>query len=125
MAFPQGKAVIPMSGPVMTGKYPYGAWLIRAAICDLVDEEGGEIEAAGRDDLRFLLTVFGNRSAFEVSLVDLPGSGDDTADACEVSLTMCRPAASLGEAGSRRAMHYILDSVVQRIENELRLHAGS
>ena len=113
-----------MTGPVMTGKYPYGAWLLRAAICDLVDEEHGTSEASGENEFRFSLPVYGNNSSFEVSLLDLPAQRPGDPDACEMTLKMIRPAKTLSKEGQRRAMHYILDSLTQRIENELKTSSG-
>ena len=108
-----------MTGPVMTGKYPYGAWLIRAAICDLADEENILIDHRGDTDFRFDLPVFGNSSIFEIHLDDLPGRRAGEPDSCELTLRMPCPADGLTKEGMRRAMHYILDSISQRIENEL------
>ena len=114
-----------MDYPVMSGKYPYGAWLIRASLLDLVDEEGGSCQTQGETGFRFSLPVFGNNSTFEIELADRPGAGPDKKDCCEMTLTMRDPADTLSKDGIQRSMHYILDSVIQRIENELRLHAGS
>ena len=108
-----------MTGPVMTGKYPYGAWLIRAAICDLADEENVLIHHRGDTDFRFELPVFGNSSTFEIRLVDIPARHAGETDSCELTLQMPCPADGLTKEGMRRAMHYILDSISQRIENEL------
>ncbi len=114
-----------MDNPVMTGKYPYGAWLIRAALFDLVDEEKGSGRQTTENEFRFTLPVFGNSGTFFVRLVDRPAKHPGEKDSCELTLQMCDPDAPLGKEGMRRAMHYILDNVVQRIENELRSHADS
>ena len=109
-----------MDGPVMTGRYPYGAWLIKAALCDLVDGEDGTMESSEDGSaVRFSLPVYGNRSRFELLLTDRPAGHGEGEDACDLTLCMRAPAADLSKEGMRRAMHYVLDSVVQRIENEL------
>ena len=95
---------------------PYAQYLVRLAVCDVLEQEGclDFIRAEPGGAILAHVTVYGNPGRFSIAVRD--GSAGT-----ELSVTITQPRPGLSPEGQRRAENYLADRVAQLMENELRL----
>ena len=93
---------------------PYTKQLVLYALYDVLDSEESEYDKAKNGRIAAKVTVYGNRSGFELSVSEeLP--------ATVLTVQISAPCQGLSVQGQRRAVDYLADRVEQLLENELKL----
>lgn len=97
-----------------TGKrvLPYNRQYVLLAVYEVLDKNNAEYEKADASTIAAEIAVYGNLSRFSISVKEQEGE-------TELRVTMARPCEGLSEAGIRRAITAVTDSVAQHLENEL------
>lgn len=80
------------------------------AIFDVLDRMGCEYEPAMVGDIRAETTVLGHASEYAFAVTEQTGSTSI------LHVSMLRPAHSLTEEEKQLAVHYLMDSVLQHID---------
>ena len=93
---------------------PYTKQLVLYALYDILDSEESEYDKAENGCIAAEVTVYGNRSGFELSVSEEP-------PATVLTVQMSEPCAGLSEQGKLRAADYLADRVEQLLENELKI----
>ena len=95
---------------------PYTKQLALYALYDVLHSEESEYDKAENGRIAAKVTVYGNRSGFELSVSEeLP--------ATVLTVQISAPCQGLSVQGQRRAVDYLADRVEQLLENELKLSA--
>ena len=95
---------------------PYTKQLVLYALYDVLDSEESEYDKAENGRIAAKVTVYGNRSGFELSVSEgLP--------ATVLMVRISAPCQGLSVQGQRRAADYLADRVEQLLENELKISA--
>lgn len=95
---------------------PYTKQLVLYALYDVLDSEDGVYEKEKAGCIDAAVTVFGNKSGFEITVWEEP-------PATVLTVSMISPREGLSVQGQKRAVDYLADSVEQLLENELKLSA--
>ena len=99
----------------MTQRFlPYTKQLVLYALYDVLDSEESEYDKAENGRIAAKVTVYGNRSGFELSVSEAP-------PATVLTVQMSEPCEGLSERGKLRAADYLADRVEQLLENELKI----
>lgn len=93
---------------------PYTRQLVFYALYDVLDSEDSVYEKESGGCIDADVTVFGNKSGFEIAVSEEP---PDTV----LTVSVKAPREGLSEQGQQRAADYLADSVEQLLENELKL----
>ena len=95
---------------------PYTKQLVLYALYDVLDSEKSEYDKAENGGIAAKVTVYGNRSGFELSVSEeLP--------ATVLMVQISAPCQGLSVQGQQRAADYLADRVEQLLENELKISA--
>lgn len=95
---------------------PYTKQLVLYALYDVLDSEESEYDKAENGSIAVKMTVYGNKSGFELSVSEeLP--------ATVLTVQISAPCQGLSVQGQRRAVDYLADRVEQLLENELKISA--
>lgn len=95
---------------------PYTRQLVLYALYDILDSEESEYGKAEDGRITAMVTVYGNRSGFALSVSEVP-------PVTILKVQMNDPCEGLSEQGKLRAADYLADRVEQLLENELKLSA--
>ena len=95
---------------------PYTKQLVLYALYDILDSEESEYDKAENGCIAAKVTVYGNRSGFELSVSEAP-------PATVLTVQVSEPCQGLSVQGQRRAVDYLADRVEQLLENELKISA--
>ena len=95
---------------------PYTKQLVLYALYDMLDSEESEYDKGENGSIAAKVTVYGNRSGFDLSVSEEP-------PVTVLTVQMSEPREGLSERGKLRAADYLADRVEQLLENELRLAA--
>lgn len=91
---------------------PYNRQYVLLAVYEVLDKNNAEYEKADASTIAAEIAVYGNLSRFSISVKEQERE-------TELRVTMARPCEGLSEAGIRRAITAVTDSVAQYLENEL------
>ena len=95
---------------------PYTKQLVLYALYDILDSEEGEYDKGKDGCIAARVTVYGNRSGFELSVSEEP-------PVTVLAVSITDPCEGLSQQGKLRAVDYLADRVEQLLENELKLSA--
>lgn len=95
---------------------PYTKQLVLYALYDVLDSEDSEYDKAENGRIAAKVTVYGNRSGFELSVSEEP-------PVTALTVHVSAPCQGLSVQGQRRAADYLADRVEQLLENELKISA--
>ena len=97
---------------------PYNRQYVIVAVYEVLDKNGAEYEKTDASTVLAEMSVYGNLSRFSISV-------NEQETGTELTVTMIHPCDGLSDAGIRRAMAAIADSVSQHLENELEINKVS
>lgn len=95
---------------------PYTKQLVLYALYDILDSEESKYEKTENGYIAAQITVYGNRSGFELSVSEVP-------PVTVLTVQMSDPCKGLSEQDKLRAADYLADRVEQVLEKELKLSA--
>ena len=97
---------------------PYNRQYVIVAVYEVLDKNGAEYEKTDASTVLAEMSVYGNLSRFSISV-------NEQETGTELTVTMIHPCDGLSDAGIRRAMAAIADSVSQHLEDELEINKVS
>lgn len=95
---------------------PYTKQLVLYALYDVLDSENSEYDRAENGWIAARVTVYGNRSGFEIAVAEEP-------PVTALTVRITAPCEGLSGQGELRAVDYLANRVEQLLENELKLSA--
>lgn len=103
---------IPQDNKTTKRTLPYNRQYVIFAAYEVLDKNGAEYEKTDASTISAELPVYGNLNRFSISV-------NEQETGTELTVTMVHPCEGLSDAGIRRAITAIADSVSQHLENEL------
>lgn len=103
---------IPQDNKTTKRTLPYNRQYVIFAAYEVLDKNGAEYEKTDASTISAELPVYGNLNRFSISV-------NEQETGTELTVTMVHPCEGLSDAGIRRAITAIADSVSQYLENEL------
>ena len=109
---------IPQNSKTAKRTLSYNRQYMIFAVYEVLDKNGAEYERTDASTILTEMSVYGNLSRFSISV-------NEREAGTELTVTMVHPCQGLSEAGIRRAITAVIDSVSQHLENELEMNRVS